>query len=55
MAPQYEGEIDGKISGQNLLNGLQMVQFEASSIEVHLSHPILELGEFHFPIIGPLG
>ena len=27
----------------------------APGTENHLSHPILKLDEFHFPIIGPLG
>ena len=28
LPSQYEGENDGKFSGQDCLNGLQMVQFE---------------------------
>ena len=37
------------------LMGYKCTSLNAPGIKIHLCHPILELGELPFPIIGPLG
>ena len=51
--PQYEGEKVLNISEQKGLNlGASLI---APGTQNPLSHPVLKLGEFPFPITGPLG